>query len=349
MQITDQVKIDEYYQALLDKNPSYSGAFFVAVKTTSIFCIATCRARKPKKKNVVFYSGCKDALDAGFRPCKVCKPTENAFEAPAQVQQALALVRQDEKMKVTDYQLKCQGIQPEFVRRWFNKHYGMTFQAYQRMFRINNAFQELKAGKKTLETAYDNGYDSLSGFNYTFKKATGKSPRESDRKNVILLERITSKLGPMFVAATEKGVCMLEFVDRRMLETEFHDLQKRLDATILIGENKHIKQLKMELEEYFEGTRQTFTVSLDTPGTEFQQQVWQQLQAIPYGQLRSYQQQAVAINNEKAVRAVANANGMNRVAIIIPCHRVIGKDGSLTGYGGGLERKEWLLRHEGAI
>ena len=237
-------------------------------------------------------------------------------------------------------------ISAEIVRRWFKKNYGMTFQAYQRMYRINNAFLELKNGKNATNTAFDTGYESLSGFGYTFKKLVGKSPTNSKNKNIILINRLTTPLGPMFVCATEKGVCLLEFVDRRMLETEFKDLQKRLTANIIAGENEHIKQTKKEITEYFEGTRKTFGVKLETPGTDFQNLVWDYLQKIEYGKTSTYQQQAGNINNPKAVRAVALANGFNRISIIIPCHRVIGKDGKLTGYGGGLERKKWLLEHE---
>lgn len=346
MLIKDQKKIDTYYQALLDRNQSYVGIFFVGVKTTSVFCIATCRARKPKKENVEFYTTFKEALDNGYRPCKVCKPTENANQAPEQVEQAIILVKNNPKEKITDYSLREQGISPEVVRRWFKKHYGMTFQAYQRMYRINNAFQELKKGKNATDAAFDSSYESLSGFGYTFKKLVGQSPKHSLNKNLILINRITTPLGPMFVCATEHGICLLEFVDRRMLETEFKDLQRLLKANIISGENKHIKQVRAEIKEYFDGTRKTFDVQLETPGTDFQKSVWNSLHHIEYGTTTTYQKQAEMINNPKAIRAVASANGYNRVAIIIPCHRVIGKNGKMTGYGGGIERKKWLIDHE---
>ncbi|HET8816068.1 MAG TPA: methylated-DNA--[protein]-cysteine S-methyltransferase [Pseudidiomarina sp.] len=349
MRITNQDQIHEYYQALLDRNSSFLGVFYVGVKSTSIFCIATCRARKPKLENVEFYTTFKDALSAGYRPCKVCRPTENAHEAPEYVARAMQLVRDHPKDKISDYQLRQLDISPESVRRWFQKHYGITFQAYQRMYRINNAFQELKVGRSTTDTAFDSGYESLSGFGYTFKKMLGHSPAEINHHNVITISRITTPIGPMFVCATDEGICLLEFVDRRMLETEFKDLQKLLRARIISGENNHIKQAKRELEEYFQGTRQRFDVKLHTPGTEFQNAVWSALQEIPYGSTCSYQEQAQRINRPNAVRAVASANGFNRVAIIIPCHRVIGKDGSLTGYGGGLARKRWLLDHENKL
>lgn len=214
------------------------------------------------------------------------------------------------------------------------------------MCRINKAFQELSKGKKSTDAAFDTGYESLSGFGYTYKKMIGNSPKRSAGKNIILMSRTTTPLGPMFICATEEGVCLLEFVDRRMLETEFSDLQRLLNAHIIAGENRHIKQAVGELAEYFAGQRKTFSLDLHMPGTSFQQQVWNCLREIPYGETCSYQQQAEKIQKPKAVRAVAAANGFNRIAVVIPCHRVMGKGGKLTGYGGGIERKQWLIEHE---
>jgi AraC family transcriptional regulator of adaptative response/methylated-DNA-[protein]-cysteine methyltransferase len=341
-----KMQIDEYYNALVNKDSNYIGIFYAGVITTSVFCIATCRARKPKKENVSFYTTFKDALAEGFRPCKICRPTENAYKAPSEIEQAIDLVRQHPKSKITDYILREKNISPDKVRRWFKVNYGLTFHGFQRMYRINNAFKELKDGKKTTDTAYDTGYESLSGFGYTYKKIMGNSPNQDSQTNIILISRCTSPLGPLFIGATDKGICMVEFTDRRMLETEFKDLQVKLKAKILLGENGHILQAKQELTEYFQGKRKSFTVALDTPGSDFQKKIWHTLQSIAYGNTISYAGQAKKINNPKAVRAVASANGNNRVAIIVPCHRVIGKDGSLTGYGGGLERKKWLLDFE---
>ncbi|WP_085247986.1 bifunctional transcriptional activator/DNA repair enzyme AdaA [Gilliamella mensalis] len=346
MLITNVEKIKQYYQALLAKDAHYIGIFYAGVKTTSIFCIATCRAKKPKFENVEFFSTFKEALDAGYRPCKICKPTENANEAPPEVVKAITLITQNPKTKISDTQLKEHQITPETVRRWFKKHYGITFQSYQRMYRINHAFQELKIGKNVINTAYDTGYESLSGFGYTYKKITKNSPLISINQDIILINRLTTPLGPMFICSTNQGICLLEFVDRRMLETEFEQLQKQLKLQIIFGDNQHIKQAKEEITEYFQGKRQHFSVNLYTPGTDFQQTVWDSLKQIPYGKLTTYKAQAENINNPHAIRAVANANGFNRVAIIIPCHRVIGSNGELMGYGGGLERKRWLIEHE---
>ncbi|MCL1035743.1 methylated-DNA--[protein]-cysteine S-methyltransferase [Shewanella submarina] len=348
MRIENKKLEDKYYQALIARDASFLGSFYVGVKTTSIFCIATCRARKPKRENVEFFDSLKSAMDNGYRPCKVCRPTENAHQAPEEINRAIDEVRANPKQKVGDARLRQMGIAPEKIRRWFNKHYGMTFQAFQRMYRINNAMIELKQGKSATDSAFDSGYDSLSGFGYTFKKYTGKSPSEL-QSAPLLIDRFTTPLGPMFACASDQGLCLLEFVDRRMLETEFEDLQRRLKTCIMAGENEFIRQAKQQVAEYFAGERLEFDIPLHTPGTEFQNRVWQALKQIDYGDTASYMQQAVKLGNPKAVRAVASANGMNRLAIIIPCHRVIGKDGKLVGYAGGLERKRWLLEHEAKI
>lgn len=348
MKITNEAILREYYNALVNRDKAYLDTFLVGVKTTGIFCISICRARKPKYENVEFFDDVKDVLRHGYRPCKICKPTENKNEPPEFILQAMKMVQESEDEKIQDWQLKKAGLSPERIRRWFNTNHGMTFQAYQRMLRINNAFQELQSGKSVTDSAFDSGYNSLSGFGYTFKKLTGLSPEEAKKKKIILMTRLDTPVGPMFACSTEKGICLLEFTDRRMLETELEDLQRRLDSLILLGTNDHLKQLKKEIEEYFNKERTTFEVALDTPTTAFRQQVWEKLREVPYGQTASYKEQAIKLGNPNAVRAVANANGQNRIAIVIPCHRIIGSDGSLTGYAGGLDRKKWLLQHEGS-
>ena len=347
MKVTDSAQCDTWYQALLARAPEYTGVFYVGVKTPGVFCIAVCRARKPKRENVEFYRDFKSALDAGYRPCKVCRPTENACSAPDYIEQALALVRQTPKVRISDARLRDSNISPERVRRWFLQHHGITFQAFQRMQRVNVALQELKGGRSATDVAFDSGYESLSGFGYTYKKLTGHSPTMAQQ--TLLIHRFTTPIGPMFVCASERGVCLLEFVDRRMLETEFSDLQRLLNARIIAGQNEHIRQAENEIAEYFAGKRLRFTLALDTPGSEFQRRVWQALAEIPCGESTHYQALAETLNKPTAARAVAAANGANRIAIVIPCHRVIGKDGSMTGYGGGVARKRWLLEHEKKI
>ncbi|MDO4879843.1 MAG: methylated-DNA--[protein]-cysteine S-methyltransferase [Capnocytophaga sp.] len=171
----------------------------------------------------------------------------------------------------------------------------------------------------------------------------GFSPKKGKEQHLIQLKRIETPLGTMIACATDKGICLLEFSNRKMLETELKDISKYYNAPIVQAENPYFEVLERELAEYFAGVRQSFSVPLHPMGTDFQKSVWQVLQTIPYGQTRSYKEQAVALGKPESVRAVANANGMNRISILIPCHRVIGADGNLTGYGGGLWRKKFLL------
>lgn len=163
---------------------------------------------------------------------------------------------------------------------------------------------------------------------------------------MIVMNQITTPIGPMLTGATDEGLCLLEFVDRGRIETELKDLKRLLNADIIEGKNKHTIQAYKELEEYFTGKRKIFEVALHTPGTPFQNKVWKMLTEIPFGETRSYQEQALKIQQPNAVRAVASANGCNRIAITIPCLKVNGKVSNLVGYGGGLERKRWLLNHE---
>jgi len=174
-----------------------------------------------------------------------------------------------------------------------------------------------------------------------------KSKDSIQQGNVVIntMELITP-LGPMIAGTTSKGVCFLEFINRTRLQKELNDLQKILNAVMLPQRNEHSDQLEKELSEYFEGKRKTFSVALHTPSNEFSRLVWKVLQQIPYGKTCSYKEQAEMMHNPKAIRAIASANGRNRIAIIIPCHRVIGSNGSMTGYAAGVERKKWLLNFE---
>jgi len=331
------------YQAIVRKDASFEGIFFTAVKTMGIFCRPTCSARKPKFENVEFFPTSKEAILKGYRPCKVCSPLEKLGETPDYIQAILNELSEDPSRKFKDWDLKQRGFSPNTIRRWFLKNHGITFQAYQRMYRINTAFKKIKKGESTTSTAFDSGYESLSGFNDSFKSVFGVSPKKSRESKVIDIRRLETPLGTMFACASEKGICLLEFTDRKMLETELKSLAKESNGTIVQGENKYFSLLEKELEEYFAGTLREFTVPLDAQGSDFQQSVWKALMTIPYGKTISYKQQSIRMKKPEAIRAVAHANGMNRIAIIMPCHRVIGENGNLTGYGGGLWRKKWLL------
>ena len=334
------------FKAFYDRDNSFEGIFYVAVKTTGIFCRPTCTARKPKKGNIEFYPSTREALLNGYRPCKICSPIEEGHEQPDWLRPLIRLINDNQDLRLKDADLRKRGFEPNRVRRWFKKQHGMTFQAYLRTLRIGQAFGRIRHGDKVIEAAYDSGYESLSGFTDSFKKITGFSPNKSKNKKLILISRIPTPFGPMLAGATDQGICMFEFVDRRMLELQLKRLRQAFKAELTPGSHPHFDILNSQVEEYFKAERETFDLPLVLTGTPFQKKVWKILQTIPYGTTRSYQEQARLIGQPTAVRAVARANGDNKIAIIIPCHRVIGANGKLTGYGGGLWRKRYLLQLE---
>ena len=339
---------DLMYQALCDRNAEFEGVFFVGVRTTGIFCRPTCPAKKPHRKNVEFYSCTRDALSAGFRACKRCRPLEVSGAAPDWLVDLLAQVESDPNRRWTDADLIKLEIEPTRVRRWFKANHSMTFHSYLRARRLGNALGQINTQHiDTTSAALASGYESLSGFREAFKKWFGQSPKNS-RGSVssITLNRILTPLGPMVVAATDSAVCLLEFADRRMLETQLKRVQKIYGAVFVPGSNALIEQTESQIAQYFDGKRKEFSIPIDATGSEFQMQVWNRLQDIPYGQTTSYEKIAVSIDKPGASRAVGRANGDNRFAIVIPCHRVIRSDGSISGYGGGIWRKKWLLEHE---
>lgn len=334
------------YTALRNRDSTFEGIFVVGVKTTGVFCRPTCRARMPKRENVEFFSSAQEALLCGYRPCKICTPLEYKGAPPAWLKPLMEEINDAPSVKLNNRHLRQRGLNPSRVSYWFKQHHGMTFQGYLRALRVGQAFGRMKHGEKVVETAFETGYQSLSGFVDSFKRTADFAPSKSQNHYLIPTTRILTPLGPMLAGATDDGICLLEFVDRRMLETQLSRLSKLLNARIVPGSHEHFDRLNEQLDEYFSGKRKVFDIPLVLPGTPFQKKVWAGLQAIPYGSTRSYKEQAEFIGSPNAVRAVAKANGDNRIAILIPCHRVIGANGELVGYGGGLSRKQYLLKIE---
>jgi AraC family transcriptional regulator of adaptative response/methylated-DNA-[protein]-cysteine methyltransferase len=334
------------YNAMLNRDISYEGIFYVGVKTTGIFCRSSCPARKPDKNNVEFFSSAKDALLAGYRPCKRCCPMQPLGNTPDWLKDLFDELKKDDSIRWKDSDLRARNFDPSRVRRWFKKNHNMTFQAYIRSLRLGKALGNLKNGENLTQTAFAHGYESLSGFRDAIKKITGIAAGKSAYVTTVYLNRILTPLGPMLAGATDKGVCLLEFMDRRMLNTQLKILTKKLNCNFTPGSNNYLVQLAQQLNKYFNGRLNKFTLPLITPGTEFQNKVWDALIKIPAGETISYEELAKRIGYPSAIRAVAKSNGDNRIAIIIPCHRVIGKDGNLTGYGGGLWRKKYLIELE---
>jgi AraC family transcriptional regulator of adaptative response/methylated-DNA-[protein]-cysteine methyltransferase len=273
---------------------------------------------------------------------------------PVWLQQLIRHFDADPGRKWTDRDIIDFGIEPRRVRRWFQQNQGITFHAFLRSRRLTTALAQLSVGRDATQTALDAGFESLSGFRDAFQNwfgvtpgmANGRESTKNDTGRIVQLNRILSPLGPLVAAADHQTLWLLEFADRKMLETQFKRLSRTLSARFCPGENRVIDKTARQLQQYFDRQRIQFELPIQIPGTPFQQSVWSELLKIEYGQTRSYEQIARAIGKPEARRAVGRANGDNRLAIIIPCHRVIRSDGTLSGYGGGLRRKEWLLQHE---
>jgi len=193
--------------------------------------------------------------------------------------------------------------------------------------------------------AVESGYDSLSGFQDAFRQHFGANPTSLDAP-VIKVTRLTTPLGPMLIGATDEGVVLLEFVDRRQLAAQIRRIGQRLGGVFVPDASPVADRVTSQVTGYFDGTQRSFELPLQPLGSDFEREVWDALLEIPYGETRSYAEIAVQVGLPAAVRAVGRANGMNALAIVIPCHRVVGSDGRLVGYGGGLWRKERLLELE---
>jgi len=327
------------------RDASYDGVFYFGVTTTGIFCRPSCPSR-PKREHLEFFSGCGEAVSAGYRPCKRCQPELASGQPPAWVAQLMARAAAAPDEKISARELRALGLPPERVRRWFQKNHGLTFAAWCRGLRLSRAFTQIRSGEPLDDVMLGHGFESHSGFRAAFTRAFGHAPgqvRDQDCLRVTLLE---TPLGPMLAAASHDQLCQLEFADRRGLEKSYVEMRRRFTLPVVPGDNAVLQQLRAELAEYFGGQRRTFTVPLALRGTTFQQRVWRELQRIPFGQTASYAAVAQRLGAPKAVRAVARANGTNRLYLLIPCHRVMAQDGRLSGYGGGVWRKRRLLELE---
>ncbi|WP_419419766.1 bifunctional transcriptional activator/DNA repair enzyme AdaA [Legionella sp. D16C41] len=339
-------QINNFYQALLDKNPAYESIFYVGITTTGVFCRPTCPARKPKKEHCEFFKTAQDALLASFRPCKRCRPLSHPNQVSDTIRLLVEAVEKEPTKRWKSGDFKALAIDESTARRQFKKRFGMTFVAYARARRIGEAMKEIRHGASVIEAQLQVGYESGSGFRDAFAKILGNVPKLINKQLVILKAAwIDTTLGPMIAIADEEFLYLLEFVTRRGLEREVERLRQRGFA-LIPGRSPPLESIETELNDYFAGKLKVFKTPYRVFGSSFQQQVWEGLCQIPYGETRSYREQSISLGKPKAYRAVANANGANQLAIIIPCHRVIASDGTLGGYGGGLAVKEWLINHE---
>lgn len=337
---------NEYYKALMSKDPDFDGVFYVGVKTTGVFCRSVCPARKPKLENCEFYEKAEDALLAGFRPCRRCRPLSHPDEVPEVVSKLVQEIEEQPEKRWKEADFRQLSISAAQASRLFKKRFGMTFVAYARARRLGLALNQIKRHRAVIDVQLDSGYDSGSGFRDAFSKIMGAPPAKSKELHLLKADWIDTLLGPMIAIADEKALYLLEFVNRRGLEREIERLRCKLKSAIIPGRTEIIDSIEKELNQYFNGKLEEFLTPIMMIGTPFQKSVWLELKKIPLGETRSYFEVAKNLENSGAVRAVGSANGANQLAIIIPCHRVINADGQIGGYGGGLARKKWLLNHE---
>jgi AraC family transcriptional regulator of adaptative response/methylated-DNA-[protein]-cysteine methyltransferase len=345
---TDQLlpPAETMYRALVNRDASFEGIFYVGVRTTGIFCRPTCSAKKPARQNVDFFATPSEALHGGYRPCLRCTPMDPGQRAPELITRLRAEVERSPGGRLTDKELAALSIDPSTARRQFKRHYGMTFQAYHRARRMGMALREVQNGRAIEQARDGSGYGSESGFRDAFERIFGQPPSAAKEKGALFAERIETPLGAMLAIADDRGLRLLEFVDRRALERELSILRTTLKTSVVPGEHRHLDAVRTQLSNYFSGKSFDFDVPLAPIGSPFQMKAWTILQSIPAGETRSYSWMAEKLGDPGARRAVGRANGTNMLCIIIPCHRVIRADGTLCGYGGGLWRKKWLLDHE---
>jgi AraC family transcriptional regulator, regulatory protein of adaptative response / methylated-DNA-[protein]-cysteine methyltransferase len=335
------------YRATLERDSSYDGVFFLGVRTTGVFCRPSCPARKPREENVEYFVSVDAARAAGFRPCKRCRPLALGGPELDEARGILASLELAPHERLSDADLRERSIDPVRARRAFRASFGMTFHAWQRTRRLGLALQELRAGRDRDVTAARFGWESPSGFAEAFERLFGAPPTrassEGDLRECLFVRVLASPVGPLLAGATARGICLLEFADRPALKSQATSLRASLGCAVAAGTTPHLDQLARELAEWFAGRRKQFGVPLELRGTAFERQVWQRLLEIPYGATLSYEALARGIGRPGAQRAVGRANGKNRIAILVPCHRVVQKNGELRGYGGGLWRKKFLL------
>lgn len=329
---------EEMLRAVAENDAGYDGAFTYAVKSTGVYCRPSCTSRRPKPENIVLFDSPAEAEAAGFRPCKRCRPDLAVYQPARELAREMKTVVEDEfleKAAMFD-KLKGLGVTPKRAIEIFKAEYGVTPGAYADSLRVAEARRLLETDAPILDIAYALGFESLSAFYALFGKTMEMSPA-AFRKTVAeqgagSAQLYQTDIGAMTIAADDRAVTAVRFGDAPLVKKSGRSALTDLAAA--------------QLTEYFNGRRQRFTVPIRPEGTAFQRQVWAALLLIPYGQTQSYSQVAGRIGRPTAARAVGMANRKNPIAILIPCHRVVGANGALTGYAAGLPMKRRLLALE---
>src|ERR1700746_1663823 len=248
------------YRALVNRDPSFEGIFYIGVRTTGIFCRPTCSAKKPARENVDFFATSSDALENGYRPCLRCHPLDPNARPPKLIQRLRAEVERAPGGRLTDKELAALSIDPSTARRQFKRHFGMTFQAYHRARRMGLALSEVRKGSRVDEARNGSGFESESGFREAFTKIFAEHPSTARTRGPLLAERIDTPLGAMIAVADDEGLRLLEFFDRRATERELSLLRKRLRTNVVPGKHRHLEAVRSQLAGYFSGADLQFNI-----------------------------------------------------------------------------------------
>jgi AraC family transcriptional regulator, regulatory protein of adaptative response / methylated-DNA-[protein]-cysteine methyltransferase len=338
-----RLDVDTAWAAFMRRDRSWDGRVIGAVKTTGVYCKPSCPARRPKRENVEFYASGDEARAAGFRPCLRCKPDEVGRDRGA-VAKAVKIIEEAEETPSLAELATAVGYAPHHFQRIFKRDLGVSPAEYARGLRNRRTEAALKANGRVTDAVYDASYSGPSSFYSDAKERLGMTPsawRDGGRGATVRWTHFDSPLGRMLIAATDRGICRLTFDD------SVDSLRRLFPHATIVEDARGLKALVEGALEAIERPLAAQDLPIDVAGTAFQEAVWRELRKIPAGETRSYAEIAAAIGHPKAVRAVGSANGDNHVCVLIPCHRVIRSDGSLGGYGGGIERKKKLLAAEG--
>ncbi len=340
---------DLRWQIVKTKNPVFDGAFYFGVRTTGIFCKPSCASRLPKRENVHFFVSLEDAAKSGFRACLRCQPNlENHINRNAElVFKAFDILQQtsNEEINLEDLSAKLL-VSPSHLQKNFKQVLGFTPKQFADWRKIEDFKKSVKSSDVTT-ALYESGYGSSRGLYENAAQNLGMTPsvyRKGGRNVKISFTVVGSAIGKLLVAATEKGVCSVALGESaEELET---NLKGEFPAALITTDEENLKNYVAAILENIAGERRILNLPVDLQATAFQTRVWTEIRKIPYGETRSYKEIAETLGNAKAVRAVARACASNPVALVTPCHRIVGANGSLRGYRWGVERKKVILERE---
>jgi AraC family transcriptional regulator of adaptative response/methylated-DNA-[protein]-cysteine methyltransferase len=343
---------DAKWEAVVRKDRSADGRFYYSVRTTGVYCRPSCPTTRPAlRRNVAFHASPEEAERAGFRACKRCAPKGStlAEEHAATVAKACRAIEAAEEAPALDELAKAAGMSRYHFHRVFKAVIGLTPKAYATAHRARRVREELARRGTVTEAIYESGFNSNGRFYAQSARTLGMTPtsfRRGGAGAAIRFAVAEGSLGSVLVAASDQGVCAISLGDDP--DALVKELQDRFPKAELIGGDEDFERVVAQVIGFIEAPRTGLDLPLDVRGTAFQQKVWQALREIPAGSTASYAEIAERIGAPKAVRAVAQACAANALAVAIPCHRVLRRDGDLSGYRWGVQRKSALLEREAA-